>query len=75
MFEIPVVEIFRASPWALLILIVPILPNLWAILHIFRCDFNTAQEKLAWLGVSVFIPFIGGLLYLFVGRRRGTKVC
>ena len=75
MFEIPLIEALRTSPWALLILILPILPNLWAILHIFRCDFNTAQEKMVWLALAVFIPFLGGILYIFWGRRRGVKVC
>lgn len=62
------------SPLLLLLLVVPILPNLWAIWHIFRCDFNTSQEKMAWLAVAVFLPVLGGIIYLFWGRRRAHKV-
>ena len=52
----------------------PILPNLWAIWHIFRSDFATAQEKLAWLGAAVFLPVLGGVTYIILGRKRGTRV-
>ncbi len=74
MFEIPMIEVISASPWALLLLVFPILPNLWAILHIFNCDFNTAQEKMIWIALAVFIPFLGGIVYLILGRRRGVRV-
>jgi len=62
------------SPLLLLLLIVPILPNLWAIWHIFRSDFNTPQEKMAWLAVAVFLPVLGGIIYLIGGIRRARKV-
>lgn len=62
------------SPLLLLLLVVPILPNLWAIWHIFRYDFNTPQEKMAWLAVAVFLPVLGGIVYLLWGRRRAHKV-
>lgn len=63
-------DIFFENPVLILIVILPILPNLWAILHIFRNDFDTPQEKMIWLGLAVFIPVIGGFAYLFFGRRR-----
>ncbi|MFP4070763.1 MAG: PLDc N-terminal domain-containing protein [Desulfovibrionales bacterium] len=56
------------------ILLLPIVPSLWAIWHIFHCDFPTPQEKMAWLGASVFIPVLGGLTYIFWGRKRARKV-
>jgi len=67
MFGIPPEKL----PLALIILAVPILPNLWAIWHIFRRDFATPQEKMAWLAAAVFLPVLGGLVYLFFGRKRG----
>lgn len=70
MFGIPAEKLIYVLP----LLLIPILPNLWAIWHIFRCDFNTAQEKMAWLAVSVFIPVLGGLAYVFWGRKRGKRV-
>mgnify|MGYP006279305903 FL=1 len=63
-----------SSPFLFLLLIIPILPNLWAIWHSFRCEFNTPQEKMAWLAASVFLPVIGGIIYIIWGRRRGQKV-
>jgi fumarate reductase subunit D len=63
-------DIFFENPVLILTVILPILPNLWAILHIFRNDFDTPQEKMIWLGLAVFIPVMGGLVYLFFGRRR-----
>ncbi|MFO7818505.1 MAG: PLD nuclease N-terminal domain-containing protein [Thermodesulfobacteriota bacterium] len=61
------------TPVLLILIIVPILPNLWAIWHIFRCDFNTPQEKMAWLALAVFLPVLGGLAYLFWGKKRAQK--
>lgn len=56
------------------LLLLPILPNLWAIWHIFHCDFNTGAEKMGWLFVAMFLPVLGGLVYLFWGRKKGTRV-
>ncbi len=63
-------DIFFENPVLIILILLPILPNLWAIIHIFRNDFDTPQEKMIWLGLAVFIPVIGGLVYLFLGRRR-----
>ncbi len=58
----------------ILALLLPILPNLWAIWHIFRCDFPTAQEKMAWLVAAMFLPVLGGIVYLLLGRKRAKRV-
>ncbi|MFP4167782.1 MAG: PLDc N-terminal domain-containing protein [Desulfonatronovibrionaceae bacterium] len=62
------------APLVIILLFIPILPNLWAIWHIFRSDFNTGQEKMIWLAVAVFMPILGGIIYIFWGRRRGQRV-
>ncbi|SDN74946.1 PLD nuclease N-terminal domain-containing protein [Desulfonauticus submarinus] len=69
MFGIPGDKLVYILP----LLILPILPNLWAIVHIFKRDFNTPQEKMIWLGLAVFVPVIGGLAYVFVGRKRAKR--
>ena len=56
-----------------LLLVLPILPNLWSIWHASTREFNPPHEKLVWIGVAVFFPLLGGLAYLFYGIRRGRK--
>ena len=52
---------------------IPMLPNLWSIRHAFSRYFPTREEKKLWILVAVFIPVLGGLAYLFVGRKRAQK--
>jgi hypothetical protein len=52
------------------ILALPIIPNLWAIWHIFRHDFAMPAEKKGWIFLNVFLPVFGGIIYFFIGRRR-----
>jgi hypothetical protein len=56
------------------IIILPVLFNLWSIWHIIPRDFRSPQEKMAWLGVAVFIPVLGGLAYIFWGRKHARKI-
>ncbi len=63
-------DVFFEHPVLIILVVLPILPNLWAIIHIFKNDFDTPQEKMIWLALAVFVPVIGGLAYLFLGRRR-----
>lgn len=54
--------------WGLLTL--PILPNLWSIWHVRGHEFPTPQEQSLWFLAVVFVPVIGGMAYILVGRRR-----
>lgn len=58
------------SPLTLGLLLIPALLNLWAIWHAFHHLFATPQERLLWMGAGIFIPLLGGLVYLFFGKRR-----
>jgi len=60
-------------PLLIALLALPILPNLWAIWHIFRNDFSTPQEKMAWAGGTVFLPVLGGIVYFLFGRKRVVR--
>ena len=51
-------------------LAIPILPNLWAIWNAFHSEFASEQERMKWVAIAVFLPVLGGLLYIFRGRRR-----
>ena len=59
--------------WLYLALTLPVFINFWAIAHAFYRNFPTIQEKMVWLCLAVFVPVLGGLIYLIVGRTRGTK--
>jgi hypothetical protein len=47
--------------------------SLWAIRDAFNRDFGSSNEKLAWIQLAVLVPFLGGLAYLLIGRKRGRK--
>lgn len=57
----------------LLLLAIPILPNLWSIWHAFYREFPTPAERLIWIAGCVFLPVIGGVAYILIGRRRARK--
>ncbi|MDL2207819.1 PLDc N-terminal domain-containing protein [Desulfovibrio sp. OttesenSCG-928-M14] len=64
----------EVSPVLLYLLLgIPALPNLFGIWHAFNRVFPSSQERLIWLGVCVFVPIVGGLLYLIFGIRRSQK--
>lgn len=58
---------------ALPLLVLPILPNLWAIWHLYKNEFPTTQERAAWLVAQVMLPVVGGLGYILLGRKRAIK--
>ncbi len=43
--------------------------NLLALIDILKSEFS-GNNKLIWVIVSIFIPFIGAILYLFIGRNQ-----
>ncbi len=58
--------------WSI-ILLIPIIPNLWSIWHIFKHDFQSPQDKMTWALIATFLPVIGGLLYIIWGRKKVIK--
>ncbi len=54
----------------LLLLIVPALPNLWALHHAMYHDFPSQKEKSRWMMACVFLPLLGGIVYYAVGRKH-----
>lgn len=67
--EIPPDKLVYALP----LLLLPILPNLWGIVRVYRREFPTPQERAAWLVALIVLPVIGGLMYMLLGARRATK--
>ncbi|MDD2966587.1 MAG: PLDc N-terminal domain-containing protein [Desulfovibrionaceae bacterium] len=56
--------------WYIPLLILPMLPNLWSIWHVWSHDFADMQQKMLWLLLPVFLPCLGGLIYIVVGRKK-----
>lgn len=54
-------------------LIVPALPNMWALKHAMYHDFPTTKEKYRWMMACVFVPCLAGVAYYFVGRKHASK--
>ena len=61
------------SDGQLMMLVLPILPNMWSLKHCFHHDFPTEKEKQRWMMACVFLPCIGGLAYILVGRKHASK--
>ncbi len=64
----------KAAEWIILGGIFFFLLTCWAIVDIARKDFGGIEKKAAWAFVSM-VPFVGPVLYLAVGFRKGRKPC
>ncbi|GAA4298436.1 PLDc N-terminal domain-containing protein [Nibribacter koreensis] len=56
-----------------IISIVPFLLWVWALIDILKSDFKTDVEKIIWLLLVFFLPFLGWILYVFIGRAQRLK--
>jgi hypothetical protein len=48
-------------------------PTFWAIIDVAYREFASIRTKALWGAFVVFVPCIGGIVYLIIGRRQGTK--
>ena len=64
----------RVPEWFFWAMGLCILLNFWAITHVFYRNFPTAQEKMIWMCLAVFVPALGPIIYLAAGMKRGTKI-
>lgn len=46
---------------------------LWAIIDLVKREFSDNATKIIWALVVIFIPFVGSILYLVVGRSTVAK--
>lgn len=46
----------------------------WAILDAWKRDFDSSGEKVGWIQLIIFIPLLGALGYVFLGRKRGVPI-
>jgi hypothetical protein len=61
------------SSTQMMLLVLPIVPNMWALQHCFHRDFPTEKEKYRWMMACVFLPCVGGIAYFLFGRKRASK--
>ncbi|QGY41227.1 phospholipase [Pseudodesulfovibrio cashew] len=45
----------------------------WSILDAWKRDFESTNEKVLWMQICIFVPILGSLAYLFLGKNRGSK--
>jgi uncharacterized membrane protein len=45
---------------------------LWALIDVIRRQFTNPNDKVLWIVLIIFIGVIGPLLYLIIGRKKGT---
>jgi len=50
-----------------------LLATLWAVIHAAQKEFGSLREKVLWMMIAA-IPFIGFIIYLIFGFRKGKKL-
>ena len=50
-----------------------LLATLWAVIHASQKEFGGLRKKVLWMVVAA-IPFIGFIIYLIFGFRKGKKL-
>lgn len=56
------------------LLMLPAALNLWAIRHAMNHEFPLEKERLIWILAGIFLPVLGGILYLLFGLRRSKPL-
>jgi len=46
---------------------------LWMLIHAITNKGLSDGERIVWVLVVILLPFIGSIIYFFVGRPRGTS--
>ncbi|MCL5407668.1 MAG: PLD nuclease N-terminal domain-containing protein [Patescibacteria group bacterium] len=45
---------------------------IWALVDVIRRQFTNSNDKTLWLIIVILLGWIGGIVYLLVGRKKGT---
>ena len=46
---------------------------LWMLIHAITNKGLADGEKIVWVLVIIFLPFIGSIIYFFIGRNKGSS--
>lgn len=49
---------------------IPAIFWLWALIDLIQANFQDSIIKIFWAIIIIFIPFVGAILYLIVGRKQ-----
>ncbi|MBC3539456.1 PLD nuclease N-terminal domain-containing protein [Rufibacter sediminis] len=63
-------------PELLLLLLMVGIPGIlwiWSLVDLLTSKFANSLEKLIWLIAIVFVPVLGAVLYLLIGRKQKIK--
>ncbi|GGG31505.1 PLD nuclease N-terminal domain-containing protein [Pontibacter amylolyticus] len=52
----------------------PIILLLWALVDLLTSEFSDSTNKLVWVIVILFLPVLGAILYLLIGRKQKTRL-
>ena len=61
----------------LIVLILGLVPTIllvWALIDLIKSEFADNMVKLIWALVIIFIPLLGPLLYLLIGRGQKARL-
>ena len=59
--------------WHVLVALIPILPNHTTNTQNTNHPNSSYQQKAIWLVIAVFLPVLGGLIYIFAGRKHAGE--
>jgi len=45
---------------------------IWALIDVIRRQFTNSSDKTLWLVIVILLGWIGGIIYLIAGRKKGT---
>ncbi len=54
----------------LIILIIPSALWLWAFIEVLISNFKDTMTKILWIIVVIFVPLLGSIVYLLLGRSQ-----
>ncbi len=61
-------------PALIVILLLPLLPTVWAILDIPKRRFSSVRKKVLWFLLVSTFPFVGAMFYITVARRHTEPI-
>ncbi|UII20535.1 PLDc N-terminal domain-containing protein [Fulvivirga ligni] len=63
--------------WELILILFVLMPGifaLWALIDVVKSEFTNSNNKLVWVLLIIFLPLLGSILYLTIGRSQKLKV-